>query len=379
MTNRCDYLQTMSILICIATLGSCAAASQPDAEVPPAADGASKTQSLIDSSEWLNFPTGVRGIFEDRKGNLWFASRDGLCRYTPSATDSGDDELVYFKGDFESIVVGGIQEDSKGQIWLQSDRGIHRLDGETFTRITDRDYSNKDQWAMADGDLWFGVDAGVNFSQAEGQWGAYRLRDGVGTFFAFPEPPSGERHRFYPLTSGAMHGKDGLLWFGTFNAAFGFDGESFDIIGRERMGRADDPRDIGLRGYHLDRNGNLWMADNGAGVYVYNGTSVDHFTATHKLRDEDTDGNSLHRSFSIAEDDEGNIWFGTIYSGVWRYEPSESDPLGQGVFTNYAQEQGLPCEGIWTIYKTRSGELLFAGTDPDGVYRFNEGVFERVF
>ena len=103
------------------------------------------------------------------------------------------------------------------------------------------------------------------------------------------------------------------------------------------------------------------MADNGAGVYVYDGEDVVHFTALHDLRDEDTEGSSLHRAFSIAEDDDGTFWFGTVYSGIWRYEPSETDPIGKGTFTNYAGEQGCPSDVIWTIYKTRSGEISSFG------------------
>lgn len=175
-----------------------------------------------------------------------------------------------------------------------------------------------------------------------------------------------------------MHGNAGKLWFGTWEAAFGYDGESFDIIGRDRMGRADEPRDVGIRGYHMDSRGILWIADNGKGVYAYDGKEVVHFTAVHKLRSEDVDGNSLDRAFAISEDDDGNLWLGTAYSGVWRYAPSKTDPIRKGTFTNFTKEHGMPCEGIRKIYKTRSGEMLFVG-DPYGVYRFDGTSFKRAF
>ncbi len=143
------------------------------------------------------------------------------------------------------------------------------------------------------------------------------------------------------------------------------------------MGRVDDPRHVGFRGYHMDSRGNLWMADNGAGVYVYDGEEVVHFTALHKLEERDTDGPSLHRSFSIGEDDEGTIWIGSVYSGIWRYEPSESDPIRMGTFTHYGRDEGWPCQNAWTIYRTQSGEMLFAGENPGGVYKFNGESFER--
>ena len=51
------------------------------------------------------------------------------------------------------------------------------------------------------------------------------------------------------------------------------------------------------------------------------------------------------------EDSKGNIWFGTIESGVWKYD-------GQSV-KNYAKEDGLESNHIWTIYTSEDGELWF--------------------
>ncbi len=104
---------------------------------------------------------------------------------------------------------------------------------------------------------------------------------------------------------------------------------------------------------------------------MYNGDTTINFTKLHHLRQEDTDGNSLHRIFSIAEDDAGNMWFGTVYSGIWRYD-GES-------FTNFTKKDGVKSVGISTIYRTKQGELLFGGEDPGGVYKFNGNSFERIY
>ncbi len=359
--------------------GSCSHTAIPASEANTIVDENPIDGSTASDSNWLRPTRGIRGIFEDSRGNLWFTSPDWACKYDSSARTENNNGFTYFTNEWESSLGTGFQEDSEGRLWMQNARGIHSFDGARFTRLADRRFDARDQWAKADGDLWFGVDAGVEFNEEEGEFGVFRMHDGQCTFLSFPTPPPGERHRFYALTSKAMHGPDGMLWFGTFDAAFGFDGESFDIIGRERMGRGDDPRDIGIRGYHLDGDGNLWMADNGVGVYVYDGDEVHHFTAIHGLRQEDTEGNSLHRAFSIAEDVDGNFWFGTVYSGIWRYIPSESDPIGQGTFTNYAEAEGFLSQSVWTIYKTRSGELLFAAANPGAAYRFNGETFERAF
>jgi hypothetical protein len=339
-----------------------------------------KSEAEIVSSHRFLIPSaGIRGIFEDQQGNFWFSSPDWTCKFDPTARDTESGGYTYYPHASADPVIGSFQEDAAGRVWMQSVDGIFLYDGEKFTAVTDRNYDAKNEWAKSEGEVWFGLDAGLSFSADEGQWGVYRYHEGACTFLAFPEPPAGERSKFYPLTAPAMQAKNGTLWFGTFNAAIGFDGESFDFIVRERMGLLDDERNIGIRGYHLDSHDRLWMADNGVGVYVYDGEEIVHFTALHGLEAGDVEGNTLHRSFSIAEDKAGNIWIGTAYSGLWRYEPSKDDPIREGTFTNYSEAQGWPCENAWTIYMTRNGELWFAGEDPGGVYRFNGEGFERVY
>ena len=171
----------------------------------------------------------------------------------------------------------------------------------------------------------------------------------------------------------AMTGKDGTLRLGTMEVAIGFDGESFTMIDREAMGRRDDPHDIGIRALLVDRKGRLWIGDNGGGVFVYDGDTTINFTRMHHLDESDTDGNSLHRIFSIAEDDAGHMWFGTVGSGIWRFDPVS------GNFTNFTESDGLKSALIWTIYKTKKGDLLFGGENPGHVYRFNGSSFDRIF
>jgi hypothetical protein len=66
------------------------------------------------------------------------------------------------------------------------------------------------------------------------------------------------------------------------------------------------------------------------------------------------------------------MWFGTVYSGIWQYNTQTK------VFTNYTKDDGVKSDNIWTIYKTKKGELLFAGESPAAVYKFNGKGFDRV-
>lgn len=120
-----------------------------------------------------------------------------------------------------------------------------------------------------------------------------------------------------------------------------------------------------------DSKGNLWIANNGKGVLVYDGKEAINFTAQQKLKKEDTKGNSLERAFSIGEDTSGNIWFGTVESGVWKYD-------GNSV-KNFTKDDGLESKHILTIYKSKQGKLWLGGANPSGVFSFNGKSFERKY
>lgn len=190
----------------------------------------------------------------------------------------------------------------------------------------------------------------------------------------------GKNQKTFSTTNLLQTETDTSLWLketrgirGILEDKHGFKNNSFTTIGREEMGRQADERQMGIRGIFVDSKGTLWMADNGAGVFTYDDGETVNFTKEHLLDEGDVDGNTLHRAFSIAEDSEGNMWFGTVYSGIWMYNPKTDK------FMNYSKDDGVTSDNIWTIYKTKNGELLFAGESPAAVYTFNGKTFDRKY
>ena len=76
----------------------------------------------------------------------------------------------------------------------------------------------------------------------------------------------------------------------------------------------------------------------------------------------------MHRVFSIGEDRAGNIWFGTIEDGAWRYDGKS--------MRNFTAADGLSSKAIVCIYTDRRGDLWLAG---NGVFKWNGASFDRVF
>lgn len=317
--------------------------------------------TTVDSTYWLKPTKGVRGIFEDSKGNLWFTTIDYVCvfdgikhRYFTEA-----DGLSHF---------GQVHEDIHGTIWVESGFNVYSYDGVRFTPHNLVPDTSGNKWAVSPNDLWF--QKWIPFQgKSDGPPGVYRLHNGEIDFLAFPLPYSTNADNIYHPTTKAINAKDGTIWFGTMQAVIGFNNETFTIIGRTVTGNVNEPSHI--RGIYVDSKGTLWIADNGNGVFVFNGDTTINFTTFHHLDKGDTKGNTLHRSFCIAEDRDENMWFGTVYSGIWRYD---------GVsFTNFTERDGVANQYFWAIFKNKKGELLFCGENPGGVYKFNGQSFDRVY
>lgn len=79
-----------------------------------------------------------------------------------------------------------------------------------------------------------------------------------------------------------------------------------------------------------------------------------------------SESGTLARVYSINEDNNNNIWIGTVDAGVWKYEGN--------VLTNYTTKEGLTSNAVNTIYKDNNGELWF-GTDGNGICKFNGMTF----
>ncbi len=320
---------------------------------------------------------GVRSILEDSKGHYWFgSSHEGVCRFD-------GESLTYFTEEdgLSNNQIRTILEDRKGVIWFETGKGISSYDGERIITHTSRDYTSKDGWQLGAEDLWFKGDASYGATELEGQPGVYRYDGETFTFLAFPLPKYRENDDSYSVT-GMAKGEGGKLWFATYEGVIGYDGESFTIIDDEYLGLSEETGWLHTRCVFEDSKGRLWIGNNGIGVFLQDGDTTINFTQENGVGRRDhrsggtmvprpgdvSDGSaSLHRVFSIGEDRAGNIWFGTVEQGAWRYD-------GESL-RRFTEEDGLASKGVMAIYTDSRGDLWLGG---EGVYKFNGESFDRI-
>lgn len=117
-----------------------------------------------------------------------------------------------------------------------------------------------------------------------------------------------------------------------------------------------------IRSICQDSKGNLWFGTLGDGIAKYDGKTLKYYSKSELFQgnngiDHDY-GNSVH---AIAEDKNGNIWFGTDH-GAFKYDGK--------VFRSYTERNGLSNIGVGRkgILLDKSGNI-WVGTD-GGVFRY---------
>ncbi len=323
-------------------------------------------ENKIDTNR-LKFTSGIRSILEDSKGNIWFGShQEGLAKFN-------GEELTYYteENGLSDKQIRTIYEDENGIIWFEGGKGLSSFDGNKITKQTERNFESKNDWKLSKNSLWFKGDKATGYNDTEGKPGVYQYDGRKLSFKMFPIKPKVGEENYYSVTTPFVRGRNGSVWFGTYGAAIGYDGAKFTVIDNKFLELNEDTGFLHIRSLIEDSKGNLWIGNNGIGVFKYDMQKAINFTELYNLKKKDTGGNSLERVFSIEEDINGNIWFGTIESGVWRYDGNSIE--------NFNEKNGLLSNQIWTIYKSKQGELWFGGADPSGVYQFNGNSFVKIY
>ncbi len=321
-------------------------------------------QIVTQLDNFYGIDKNIRSIFQDKKGNYWFGTNGaGVYRYDKTLTQ------FTVKDGLANNQVVSIQEDALGNIWFGTGAfGVSKFDGEKFTTLSNTNNikitnGSDNDWKSAHNDLWFYAGGGV-----------FRCRNETLEYLPFEisKFSSNPNTNFpFTLTSFGVYcilkDKKGNVWFGTqAHGVCRYDGKS--LIWFTEKGLAG-PAVLGL---FEDSRGNLWFGNNGGGLFRYDGKTLVNFTEQKGLNNDDfkASGKSglgtLARVYSINEDNNGNIWIGTVDAGVWKYDGN--------FLTNYTTKEGLTSNAVNTIYKDNSGELWF-GTDSNGICKFNGTTF----
>ncbi len=257
----------------------------------------------------------VSCIYEDNTGKLWFGTNFGVCYYDGKSfvnfpiaiTDSSNG---YSSNDSNSQIpkqVGHILQDKAGNYWFTTlNNGVYRYDGKCFTNYLSHEVL---VCILEDksGNIWVG-------SWAHG--GVYRYN---GKSFTHFNGLSDD------MIKCMLEDKNGAIWFGTRN--HGVDRYDGKII--TNFSKKDGLGNNDVSCIFEDKNENIWFGSNfpGMGICSYNGKSFTNVTAKEIVADKE---GWLYSVMTIAQDNDGQLWFGSRGGYLFRYDGKS--------FTNFSEK-----------------------------------------
>jgi len=282
----------------------------------------------------------VRGLIQDKSGNLWLATDDGATRYDGKyfsrySTEQG----------LKNDLVLSVHQDRNENIWFGTyGGGVSKYDGRYLHNYTAKEGLANNIvnciFEDSDGNLWIGTGGGVS------------KFDGV--FFTNYTTSEGLCHN--DIRSIAED-KTGKVWIGSSGGGVSvFDGESFLNFSTEQgfvHGKVNS--------LYKDSRGNMWIGFSSKGVIKYDGLNYFWYSKSEGLGD-----NSVT---TIIEDNYGNMWFGSMDSGLSK--------LDGKYFTYFSEKEGLGADFIRCALKDKNGVLWF-GTRGSGITRYNGNLFTHL-
>ena len=344
-------------------------------EVEQPSEVAVKETALRSDPVWQEMLRHVGTAFGVTQPDGFMRTRFGICTASAGSgrtvqAGSGIQQGVWHTLDISDGLPGSsvvaIFQDREGVLWFGTWEGVSRYDGERFTTFTTAD-GLADNTVLAicqdrSGYLWFGTVDGVCRYEAHpsdgGQFTTFTTEDGL---------PGN-------LVKVILEDRGGLLWFGTGFPermlpggvtrydAHPSDGEQFTTFTT-----ADGLGANAVWSILEDREGVLWFGTRGGGVSRYEA----HRSAGEQFTTFTTEDGLAHNKVdSIIEDQAGHLWFGTCGGGVSRYDPSVSSGGTGEAFTTFTTADGLAGNLVFVVIEDRKG-VLWIGTNGGGVSRYD--------
>ncbi|ULT26010.1 hypothetical protein KUH03_03295 [Sphingobacterium sp. E70] len=191
----------------------------------------------------------VRNVKKDRDGNILIASYLGVFRYDGISFTNLTSEIISPR--FASF--WDVLEDRKGNLWFGTkDSGVYYYNGKSYLHFTTKDGlgSNSALHIYEDkaGNIWFGTKGGA--SRYDGRsFRNFTTKDGL---------PNND-------INAIMEDKNGKLWFGTRGEACYYDGKKFTVFKNK-----DGKPFYNVWSIIEDKKENIWFGD-ADGLWRYNG------------------------------------------------------------------------------------------------------------
>jgi signal transduction histidine kinase/ligand-binding sensor domain-containing protein len=357
-------------------------------------------QAFIETTELVNrvasgsFPIKglVTAIAEDRQGNLWLGTREGLYEFNKGNLSAGS-SVRHLKGRHISAIL----QDKDGNIWAGSDTsGLHLFASGKWSSMTAADgLSDNAVISLCqdrEGSIWVGTKSGLDrfrnnklisyttreglahnnaVSMIEGRDGQIYIFSSGGGLTRFKDRAVKvftTREGLASIYGGTMYeSRDGSLWIGTDHGISRLKG---DII---KTYQAEERLAKFYTSAIIEDDESLILSTSELRVYRFRDGRLSDYT----INGEQNPFTGIY-VFTVIRDQSGDLWFGTV-NGL--YKISRGRPVSE------AKQQQIDFP-VTSIYDDQKGSLWLGGRTQGLVrlrksdgrltrYRMQDGLFDN--
>jgi signal transduction histidine kinase/ligand-binding sensor domain-containing protein/DNA-binding response OmpR family regulator len=308
--------------------------------------------------------SSVITIFQDKKGYLWFGTRDGLNKFDGS-------KFTIYRSNYRDSTslshswITSLFEDCHGNLWVGTKDGLNKYNRakDNFKQYFHSSKTN----SLSNNEIWGITQLDSSSIKVSTSFGINNLEISKNKFSYLLQIKNKKNTLSDNRTRGFLKSNDGSLWILTI--------ESIDRY---------DPKNNSFSHYnyppetkkylHINNSPTLFQDKKGAMWLGYEGGLAKFDTATKTFQKYDLNGNSGTQISvrTIYEDKNNNLWVGT-YSGLYiisknnkgikKYVHNENDP------------KSLSQNSIYKIIEDSKGDI-WIGTWAGGINYFDR-KFDR--
>lgn len=287
---------------------------------------------------------------------LWAAQESALYLYEAG----GWREIVITQG--QTVLrstITALLPDGAGGVWLGTEgQGLGHFDGAGFAWQHTTDGLSGEQILGlaqgAQGELWVGFNGGGVGRLHQGQWQILQISDGLAA----------------NVVTSVLADKDGILWFGTVAGISRYDARSWALWSDKEQAPTN-----AINSMTLDRQGRLWAAAEGQGLYRFDGSRWQRVAGRPDLESPPAEGADfwpLPTSFvqTVFMDAVGQMWVGMNGGGAARLAAANRVDL-------FTAADGLAENIIRAIAQTPDGVMWF-GSYRRGLSRWDGRTWQTL-
>jgi signal transduction histidine kinase/ligand-binding sensor domain-containing protein len=326
--------------------------------------------------------SGVTALLEDHTGRVWLGTQWGGVL---SAIPGGHWEHPQSSGPLTQCRVNCLFEDRQGAVWVGTlGDGLHRLIPRPVRTVhlpePAKEHLINSVSAAGDGSVWIGTDGAGLFRYGGNEFKHFGAAEGLGDSLVhsvlvdrntnvwcgtasalyFRREGRFERVTGLPVPQAValalFEDRAGRIWIGSHAGPIswqlrGAPGGAPENAGEFQLHRLDEHRSgFEIRSMAEDQAGNLWVGTVAEGLFCLRSNRVDRYRAAEGLANPD--------ARSLCCDSRGVVWIGTLGGGLFR--------LANGKMQGLTTADGLPDDTINGILPDENDNLWM--TSYNGIF-----------